>query len=319
MKDGGPLVSIVTPFLNPGRYFKEAIDSIFSQTWTRWELFLVDDGSTDGSRKIAEACAKRFPSRVFCLGSGHENRGSSAARNLGIERARGELLAFLDADDIWLPQKLERQIHLLKANPEAGMVYGPTIMWNSWREGIEGPKADRTCLLGVEPGQLVRPPRMVELFLKRRAETPGTCSVLARRRLVNEVGAFHHGFRDMYDDQVLFYKFCLKYPVYIESGTWDLYRQHRQSTCHVAARNGFYDPLKGNPAHRLFLEWLENYLACEGIAAPGVGRLLQAALRPYRRPAAHRVVTATRGVRRAFRSATGRILSPRASDASAPL
>src|SRR5262245_53982480 len=90
-----PLVTAITIFLNEERFFEEAIQSVFNQTYDRWELLLVDDGSTDGSTQIARRCAERFPDKVRLLEHPrHENRGMSASRNLGLEYARGEFVAF---------------------------------------------------------------------------------------------------------------------------------------------------------------------------------------------------------------------------------
>jgi glycosyltransferase involved in cell wall biosynthesis len=110
-----PLVSCVVIFLNGEQYIREAIESVFSQVYEHWELFLVDDGSTDSSTQIARHYAQQHPDKVHYLEHpGHQNRGMSAARNLGIRHAQGAYLAFLDADDLWLPQKLERQVAILE-------------------------------------------------------------------------------------------------------------------------------------------------------------------------------------------------------------
>src|SRR5438093_8888063 len=110
MKDH-PLVSSIIIFFNAEKYFAEAIDSALAQTYPNWELILCDDGSTDGSTQIARKYAERYPDRVrYCEHEGHVNRGMSATRNLGLRHARGELIAWLDADDVWLPHKLARQV-----------------------------------------------------------------------------------------------------------------------------------------------------------------------------------------------------------------
>src|SRR5215469_15347588 len=97
-----PLVSIVVIFCNASCFLREAIDSIFAQTYNNWELLLVDDGSSDGSTAIAYRCSERHRRRVrYLQHSGHANRGMSASRNLGIRNARGAYIAFLDADDAW--------------------------------------------------------------------------------------------------------------------------------------------------------------------------------------------------------------------------
>ena len=102
-----PLVSAVVIFLDAEEFIEEAIESVFAQTYDRWELILVDDGSTDRSTEIARSYAERHPDRVsYVTHPGRVNRGMSASRNRGVEVSSGELIAFLDADDVWLPAKL---------------------------------------------------------------------------------------------------------------------------------------------------------------------------------------------------------------------
>src|SRR5690606_28181582 len=101
-----PTVSVIIIFLDAERYLNEAIRSVFDQTVSNWELLLVDDGSSDASSTIARCHAAAMPERIRYLEhSGHENRGMSASRNLGIRTARGRYVAFLDADDVWLPDR----------------------------------------------------------------------------------------------------------------------------------------------------------------------------------------------------------------------
>src|SRR3546814_649945 len=129
------LVSIVMPFLDAERFIGEAIASVFAQTHPHWELILVDDGSTDGGTAIARDLAARHPGKLRYLDHpGHRNRGTSASRNLGIAHARGDCIAFLDADDVYLPDRLERHVALLDAAPEADMVQSDTLRWYSWSD-----------------------------------------------------------------------------------------------------------------------------------------------------------------------------------------
>ncbi|HEX7185061.1 MAG TPA: glycosyltransferase family A protein [Thermoanaerobaculia bacterium] len=283
---GRPLVSVVTIFFNAGRFLPEAVESVLAQTYPNWELLLVDDGSTDGSRAIAEEHAARFPGRVRCLEHpGRANRGMSASRNLGLRHARGELIAFLDADDVWLPEKLERQVEALAAHPEAALVYGATHHWYGWTGRPEDAARDHPRKLGVPPGTLVRPPDLVRLFLGHAAWTPGTCGVLIRREAVERAGGFEESFRGLFEDQVFFYKLLLEETAWIETGSWDLYRQHPESRCEVARREeGFQRDRLRDPARGVFLAWLERYLDERGIADREVRRLLRKELRPYRHP-----------------------------------
>src|SRR5690349_14319499 len=100
-----PSVSIIVIFLNAVQFIEEAIESVFGQSYDDWELLLVDDGSTDGSAEAAARYAEQWPDKVrYLTHAGRRNRGMSASRNLGIKQARGRYVAFLDADDVWLPQ-----------------------------------------------------------------------------------------------------------------------------------------------------------------------------------------------------------------------
>ena len=107
-----PLVSAIIIFLNGEQFIEEAIASIFAQSYNNWELLLVDDGSTDHSTMIAQKYAQKYPEKVFYLEhEGHQNKGMSASRNLGISQANGEYIGFLDADDMWLPKNWKNKWH----------------------------------------------------------------------------------------------------------------------------------------------------------------------------------------------------------------
>lgn len=161
MKDS-PLVSVIMIFLNEEQFIEEAVRSVFQQTLKDWELLLVDDGSTDTSTRLAQRYAAENPSRVRYLEhQGHQNRGMSASRNLGVGHARGDSIAILDADDIWLPEKLERQVATFEERPEAEMLFGPTEYWFSWARGPHTEELDEV------PDPVYPPPQ------------PGSSSVLA--------------------------------------------------------------------------------------------------------------------------------------------
>lgn len=105
-----PLVSIIMPAYNCERYIKEAIDSVIAQTYKHWELIVIDDGSKDDTAKIVDELSLK-DSRIH-LYVNEKNQGVSATRNKGILIARGDWIAFLDSDDMWKPQKLEKQMLL---------------------------------------------------------------------------------------------------------------------------------------------------------------------------------------------------------------
>jgi len=108
-----PLVSVIIPVYNGARYLRAALESVFAQTYRHFEVIVVDDGSTDDSGVIA----KSFPDVIYIH---QENRGVAAARNHGIDAARGEFLAFLDQDDLWTPEKLTLQIYQLLSHSDLG-------------------------------------------------------------------------------------------------------------------------------------------------------------------------------------------------------
>lgn len=118
-----PLVSVVIPAFNAARFLPESIPSVLAQTWTDLELIVVDDGSTDGTA----ACVGAFDDPRIRLVS-QANRGLAGARNSGIRAARGFYVAFLDADDLWHPEKLARHVQHLRAQPDVGVSYSASAL-----------------------------------------------------------------------------------------------------------------------------------------------------------------------------------------------
>lgn len=280
-----PLVSGITIFFNTEKYIEEAIASVFAQTYDNWELLLVDDGSTDGSTAIAKRYAQQYPEKVRYLEhEGHQNRGMSATRNLGIRNAKGEYIAFLDADDVWLPQKLEQQLAIMDSQPETKVVFGPTQYWYSWTGNPQDTQRDALRELWLPSNHRFEPPTLLTLFLKRKVNTPATCSVLIRRELFEEIGGFEERFRGMYEDQAFFAKMYLKASVFVETNYWDRYRQHPEASCVVAQNTGQFHPAKANPAHLAFLNWMAEYLTQEGVKNAEVWQALEQGLWPYQHP-----------------------------------
>jgi glycosyltransferase involved in cell wall biosynthesis len=232
-----PLVSVVVIFWNAERFIREAIESVIGQTYSAWELLLVDDGSTDGSTVTARHYAGRYSERVRYLEHpSHANLGMSASRNRGIRDARGRYLAFLDADDIWFPSTLEQQVAILEAHPETAMVYGPIQWWYSWTGRPEDGRRDYIERLGVPPDAVVQPPALLPLFLRDKAAVPS--GLLVRREPIERVGGFEDEFRGEYEDQVFCAKICLQAPVFASGRCWYRYRQHPDSCVLRGQRTG---------------------------------------------------------------------------------
>lgn len=110
-----PLVSIIMPSYNTARYILETIESVLQQTYSNWELIIVDDNSTDNT---AEIMNRIEDDRIICINK-ETNQGAALARNEAIRKARGKYVAFLDSDDIWHEDKLNKQVHFMKQNDYA--------------------------------------------------------------------------------------------------------------------------------------------------------------------------------------------------------
>ncbi|MCG8440961.1 MAG: glycosyltransferase family 2 protein [Caulobacterales bacterium] len=118
-----PLVSVVAPTYNRAHLITDALDSALAQTYRPLELIIVDDGSTDATADTVEAWRRRPPAEVAVRYVRQANSGGNAARNKGVAESRGDIIAFLDSDDTWLPAKLEKQVAVLQADARRGAVY----------------------------------------------------------------------------------------------------------------------------------------------------------------------------------------------------
>jgi glycosyltransferase involved in cell wall biosynthesis len=289
-----PGVSVVINFYEAEAYLEEAIDSVFAQTYHDWELLLVDDGSTDGGTAVARACAARHPDRVRYLEHpAHANLGGAAARNLGIRSARGDLVAFLDADDVWLPDKLARQTDVLERFPDAAMVMGLALVWHSWETGRVD--SDRVKTYKFGGNRLVDPPAILESFLRSPGATPFPSATMIRREVAEAVGGFAEQVRGTHDDQAFFAKVCLKHRVFVADDIVFRYRVHENSLCHQEAKRG-----ETETARRRFLEWLEACLEGEVERESPLWLELRRQLLPYRRPHLHRASLLASAARRRF-------------------
>lgn len=275
-----PLVTVVVIFLNEEAFLADAIESVRAQTFDDWELLACDDGSSDGSTTIARQY-EHLDSRIRALEHpGHSNRGMSATRNLGLRHARGRYLALLDADDVWLPHKLERQIALLERHPEAGMLCGASEYWHSWT-GRPGEKSDVVVPLGAPGDTLVAPPNLATmLYPLGVGAAPCPSDVVFRTDAIKAVGGFEEHFlgeRQLYEDQAFLSKMYLHFPVYVSGSCLSRYRQRPDScVATVRARGAYHD------VRRYFLAWLSDYVAAEQIVDRQVLRALDLARKTSR-------------------------------------
>jgi glycosyltransferase involved in cell wall biosynthesis len=203
------MVSVIMIFLDAERFIEDAIASVFAQTWPLWELLLVNDGSSDRSTAIAKGWAERHPERVRYLQHGDgANHGTGPSRNLGLVHASGEYIAFLDADDLFLPERLARHVAMLETRPEVDAVQGEILVWHSW-QGMEVAGApDRMAPdLSFAAGFVLEPPTLLLMLLETEwCTSPGVCNVTLRRRLVATIGGFEDSFRGLHEDDVFFSK-----------------------------------------------------------------------------------------------------------------
>ena len=216
-----PLVSVIMPAYNARRYIGEAIRSVLEQDYPRLELIVVDDGSTDQTAHEARA----FGERVRVLEK--TNGGAAAARNHGMLVAQGELISFLDADDIWLPGKLSAQVGFLMKHPEVGMVTSNFLVWCPEPDGGFGPPPTPT----VDPGadDIVRQ-HSGWIYGELLCDcVVCTITVLIRRSVVDSVGFFNEQLRTGED-----YEYWLRVSRHAQitklNQDFACYRIHPQST-----------------------------------------------------------------------------------------
>ena len=264
------LVSVIIIFLNGERFIQEAIESVLSQTYQNWELLLVDDGSTDNSTQIAQQYVTKYPDKIHYLEHHlHQNRGKSTSRNLGISHGKGEYIAFLDADDVFLPFKLEKQIAILESYPEAAMVYGNTLYWYSWTDNPEDSQKDYMPELGIQPNTLVQAPSLLLFLLGDGGAAPCICSFIVRRKLVKEFGGFDESIQHLYEDQVFLAKIFTTSTVFVENGCWEKYRQRNDSSWYLSMSSG-----EDRKARLIFLRWLKKHLTTQKVRDEQVWRTL---------------------------------------------
>ncbi len=291
------MVSISIPFLNSEPFLAEAIESVLGQTYSRWELFLVDDGSTDRSTAIAENYAARFPDRIRYLEHpGHLNRGLPASRNLGARAGTGEYLAFLDSDDVWMSQKLEQQVARMDASPEAGFLYGLSEYWYDWDKNRKPWQPNEIPPLA--PGnRLYRPHELLSSnYPLGEQGAPCPSSFFLRRQAFDKVGGFEECFNpktyQLYEDQAFLAKIYLNVPVFVADICWDRYRCHPDSM-----GKKLEGTIREEAERRFYFRWLERYLRQQAITDPEVWEAFRKQAWAYRFPLPVRAARFLRRIR----------------------
>lgn len=275
-----PEVSVVLCFYNEARFIDEAVQSVLNQSYSSWELILVDDGSTDESVEISKRYAKDYPEKIFYLDHPeHKNCGLSASRNWGIKHARGAYIALLDADDVWMQDKLAIQVGIMESHPQANVLLEASVYWNSWNNsGAE----DVLIPIGVEGEKIYSPPAlMLALYPLGKGAAPCPSGFMIRKS-VFERTKFEESFRgifQMYEDQAFLCKIYLRENVYINETAHNLYRQRPASLVSAVHEDGRYHEVR-----KYYLNWFEDFLKAEKFNSALVYKALRRALFPYRYP-----------------------------------
>jgi glycosyltransferase involved in cell wall biosynthesis len=201
-----PKVSVIVPAYNAMTYLPETLKSVLQQTFTDFEVLIIDDGSTDN---IVQWTGELVDSRVKLIVQ--QNQGASVARNTGIAQAQGEYIAFLDADDLWEPTKLEKQVHCLEENPEIGLVHTNMLLID-W----QGKSSGRVMKSNAEGDALKQ-------LLKQN--TIATSSVIVRNDCLKTVGEFDRNLRYS-QDWDMWVRIAARYPLAVIKEPLVSYRQH---------------------------------------------------------------------------------------------
>lgn len=175
-----PVISVIMAVYNAEDYLADAIDSILNQTFTDFELVIVNDGSTDGSKKILESYKDR---RVSVINQ--KNKGPVAARNTAIQHSRGAFIAVMDSDDISLPTRLQKEVSMMQANPSLGAVGSNYIGFNE--QGVQW-----TTNVFTHPDDLKACMVLCNQF--------GHASVMFRRSVLDQVGLYSSESGGMVED-----------------------------------------------------------------------------------------------------------------------
>jgi len=204
-----PLVSVIMNCLNCEKYLREAIDSVYAQTYPNWEIIFWDNVSTDRSGFIANSYNSRL--KYF---KGDKTIPLGPARNKAIEHCEGDYIAILDCDDVWLPQKLKKQMSLFQKNPEIAVVYSDCQTINS-----------NGCPLKKTKGKFYR--GMIFDDLLRHNFIPPSLTVVMKKECIHAVGKFSE-YRASIDFDLLL-KLAFRYPFDFVDEILASYRLHNQA------------------------------------------------------------------------------------------
>ena len=223
-----PLVSVIIPCYNRQDYIAETIDSVLNQTWSNIELIVVDDGCTDRSRQILESYGEKIrlmehPGRI--------NKGQSAAINVGLRCANGDYVAILDSDDVFLPEKIEKQVCFLSQHRQYGLVYS---------NGHAIDEKGRMLYLLLDEGHL--PPTGPETVLLNSCFNLPS-NALVRKEVFDQAGWFEETYRSAQDHDMAIRVAEIARVGFINECLW-LYRRHGKSISRMRTLERWQNGLK---------------------------------------------------------------------------
>jgi len=227
------MVSVVVPIYNADKYLEDTIRSVLHQSYPSFELLLIDDGSKDNSLSIAHRYANLDPRIKVLTHEDNRNKGVSATRNLGIVKAQYEWIALLDSDDLWAPKKLEKQIEVIKANPDVALVYSKlqTLFLTEYRNF---PSICGTGNAGVQEN-------IFKQMVNDQVWMPNS-SVMFRKDIIHKVGFFNEGLKYQVEDHLFFTKITYFYKTYFLDEILGEYRIHSTSyTVNTKWEKSFYE------------------------------------------------------------------------------
>lgn len=223
-----PRVSVVIPVRNGKDFIHEAVDSILTQSFTSFEVVVVDDGSDDFDYTTLSDIDARI--RTLRL----EGRGVSHARNAGMQQARGEFIAFLDADDVWFPGKLQAQVRYFDRHPEVGVVFGSFIRWSADGNGVFPPA--QSLWHDCEQLDEAEPARSGWIYTRLLLGLlVGMNTAVIRRSVYQAIGGFNPSMR-VGEDYDFWLKAARITQMHALAGTVAFYRIHGSSAMHRLSR-----------------------------------------------------------------------------------
>jgi glycosyltransferase involved in cell wall biosynthesis len=205
-----PIVDVIIPTYNTAKYLPIAIESVIAQTFEDWRILLIDDGSTDNTADVVAPYLKQLGDRLKYIRQ--ENSGVSAARNNGLRNSTAELIALLDADDVWLPCRLAESLKCFEGRPAVGLAYGLISRIDADGAVIDTFAGNREHAEG----------RIAPYIYMRRVQLP-TSSMTFRKDCVDKVGVFDESLRAT-EDRDLWLRMAFHYDVAFAPTVISLYR-----------------------------------------------------------------------------------------------